>query len=318
MQLRKLLLCLLLVILASFLTVSSVYAVKITITQVQNPDTVTYGSSDIIHVRARVIAGGFTYQSPNTGLFGVLATWLEDSDNGGSVLYGADVIVSSDPDACNQADLNGTIGPPATDCRFAVPHPGITETVDFAFASSHAPRLPLWHLQIVAMGFGYSASLTSIVTSSANYNLTISVEIQSSQTTSRQTASLYTSPVTSLSSTIVETSSLQMPQPPQSTTSQPTNKTLQLATLAVVAAAVLGALFLYSRRKEQAKITKAEKVDIDAGRLSTKTAEGKRFCIECGNELPQSSSSTYPTTLYCTPAKFARKLCEDDTEKHQS
>ncbi len=35
--------------------------------------------------------------------------------------------------------------------------------------------------------------------------------------------------------------------------------------------------------------TKAEKVETDVTPVSTKKAEGKNFCIECGSELPSKS-----------------------------
>ena len=96
--------------------------------------------------------------------------------------------------------------------------------------------------------------------------------------------------------------SLQMPQPPQAT--QPTNISPELMlSLAVIIAVFLIAAFLYTRRKEQPKVkktkkakkmasserpkvTKADKIETDVTTLSTKMAEGKRVCVECGNGLP--------------------------------
>ena len=47
-----------------------------------------------------------------------------------------------------------------------------------------------------------------------------------------------------------------------------------------------------SHRPKQATMSQFMKVDTDATRLSTKTAEGKRLCIECGNEL-------HPNLKFC-------------------
>lgn len=69
-------------------------------------------------------------------------------------------------------------------------------------------------------------------------------------------------------------------------TASQSNHTSQLAlALAVVAAVVIGAAFLYSRRKQQPKITKAEKVEPQ----TEKVMPPKNFCIECGSELRPNS-----------------------------
>jgi len=85
--------------------------------------------------------------------------------------------------------------------------------------------------------------------------------------------------------TFLNTPSLQMPQPPQTTTVSQTNNTQLALALAIIAAVVLGVLFLYTRRRGQPKVTKAEKVDSK----TKKAASGKNFCIECGKELPIKS-----------------------------
>ena len=154
---------------------------------------------------------------------------------------------------------------------------------------------------------GYPNTLfASGVTVLANQNLSIdayvapqgyTVSIASSTT---QVSLTYSS----TPSAVISTPSLQMPQPPQQTATQSTNNTQQLVlALAFIAAVVIGAAFLYARRKQQPKVkktkakkvdsrreqlkpTKAEEVDTPVAPLSTKTAEGKRLCIECGNELP--------------------------------
>ncbi len=101
------------------------------------------------------------------------------------------------------------------------------------------------------------------------------------------TQELTTNTTTSVTHVTSTTSSLQMPQPPQTAVfPQYTINTSQLAlALAVIAAVVLGALFLYSRRRGQPKVTPAEKVDTDATRLPTKPTPSKRLCTQCGNEL---------------------------------
>lgn len=75
------------------------------------------------------------------------------------------------------------------------------------------------------------------------------------------------------------TSVLQMPQPPQSATSQGANNMQQIVlVIAVMAAVALGSLILYSRRGKLPRITRAKKAQ-----------PAKSFCIECGNELPPKS-----------------------------
>jgi hypothetical protein len=88
-------------------------------------------------------------------------------------------------------------------------------------------------------------------------------------------------------SAITSTPSLQMPQLPQPTAIQSTNNnTPQLGlTIELIVAVVLGAVFLYSGRKEQPKVKKAKKVDSK----TEKVASGKNFCIECGQELSLGS-----------------------------
>jgi 3'-phosphoadenosine 5'-phosphosulfate sulfotransferase (PAPS reductase)/FAD synthetase len=123
----------------------------------------------------------------------------------------------------------------------------------------------------------------------AGYDNDVKVDFAASQTggfmassTEYQTQTiqlLQTLVVSSIYSTIYTS----MPQPPQPTATQSTNNTTPLLALAVIAAVVIGTAFLYSRRKEQPKVTKAEKVD-----SKTKKA-GKNFCIECGKELTQES-----------------------------
>ncbi|MGD0424536.1 MAG: zinc ribbon domain-containing protein [Candidatus Bathyarchaeia archaeon] len=65
------------------------------------------------------------------------------------------------------------------------------------------------------------------------------------------------------------------------------NNTPQLAlTLAVIAAAIIGAAFLYTRRRGQPTVTEAEKVEL---KTEKPTTTKKNFCIECGSELPLKS-----------------------------
>ena len=72
----------------------------------------------------------------------------------------------------------------------------------------------------------------------------------SSPTSTFTTSSVSTSAASLLSHTVYSSigSSLQMPQVPQSV-SQPTNNTLLAVALAVIVAVVIGAAFLYNRRK---------------------------------------------------------------------
>jgi hypothetical protein len=87
-----------------------------------------------------------------------------------------------------------------------------------------------------------------------------------------------------LVASILTTQSLQMPQPPQQTAVSSTNNTLQLPLiLSVIAAVVIGAAFLYTRRKGQTirpKVSNAKRID---------SAREKNFCIECGRELELGS-----------------------------
>ena len=94
----------------------------------------------------------------------------------------------------------------------------------------------------------------------------------------------------------VETSPLQMPQPPQQTATQ-SNNIPQLALGAVIVAVVIAAVFLFSRRKGQ-PVKKTEKVEPEAKKATSQeavvqtekpTPSKKNFCIECGNELPPKS-----------------------------
>jgi hypothetical protein len=97
-------------------------------------------------------------------------------------------------------------------------------------------------------------------------------------TISQITTQAYTTPV--ISNTIATSnsppSSLQFPQPPQ-----PIISSVALVFAAITAVA-LAALILHSRRKEQPKVRRAEKVE------STPKKSGN-FCIDCGSELPLKS-----------------------------
>jgi hypothetical protein len=113
---------------------------------------------------------------------------------------------------------------------------------------------------------------THKVIPSATTTQDFSITVVSAATTSQTTQTYTTS-----------TPALQMPQPPQPETTQSTNNTQQLVlALAVIAAVVIGAAFLYARRKGQT----VKIADTAVAPSSMKTAEGKRFCNECGNELP--------------------------------
>lgn len=154
---------------------------------------------------------------------------------------------------------------------------------------------------------GYPNTLfDSGVTVLANQNLSIDAYVApqgftvSIASTSTAQVSSYTYSSTPV--TITSTPSLQMPQPPQQTATQPTatqstNNTPQLMlAIEVIIAVVLAAVFLYSIRKRQTVKTAAE-VQLEAKKVTsqeavqteTPTPSKKNFCMECGNELPLKS-----------------------------
>lgn len=142
----------------------------------------------------------------------------------------------------------------------------------------------------VLVGLYPSTGCSSPQSTSTQFSLTMPSTPQTVTSVSQSTSSTVTSTPSSTPytftpwvtpTTVTSVPSSQMSQPIQPTAIQSTNNTPQVVSaLAVIAAVVMGAVFVYTRRKEQSKVKKAKRVD-------SKT--GKNFCIECGSELRSTS-----------------------------
>jgi len=134
-------------------------------------------------------------------------------------------------------------------------------------------------------------SFESAQTTKATTQTVTSEVTQTSQVVTQSSASSQSSP----------TESLNMPQPPLQTATQPTatqstNNTQLMLALVVLAAVVIGAVLLYTRRKGQTvktagKLEPEAKATTQEAAVQTEkpTPVKKNFCIECGAELPSAS-----------------------------
>lgn len=141
---------------------------------------------------------------------------------------------------------------------------------------------------VLAVGSEYYVYYTAF--SGAYYSLGLAIipssQLQVSSTTEAHPAYTTTTQVSTTPVPVTSaTSSLHMPQPPQPRATQSTNYTTPLLALAVIAAVVIGAAFLHTKRKGQPKFTEAERIEPK----TEKPTSSKSFCIECGNELPSKS-----------------------------
>ncbi len=282
MQPRKLLSCLLIgVVLVLVTFVPSVHAQTTSIKVLSSPPSVVLSSDGSARFDAavQVSYAGLPLQTVTSNQYELLLVGL--------TYYGTATApngtAASNPDPCQLSSLAGA--KLLTTCLILPYSSSGTDTVLFhAIIYNATPQR--YHFQALAAFVALIPQTNTVMHGSDSYaDFYVSVVNGATATATNNQTYASTSAVTS-------TPSLQMPQPPQPYSQQPTavqstDDTPQLIlALAITAAVVLAAVFLYSRRKGQTAVTKAEKVDIDAARLSTKTAEGKRFCIECGNELP--------------------------------
>ncbi|MGD0422863.1 MAG: zinc ribbon domain-containing protein [Candidatus Bathyarchaeia archaeon] len=195
---------------------------------------------------------------------------IEDIDQS-SYLNGS--VVSSGP---RIPCVQGWNYPYSAFCFIHMDTPSGYESVVFAviFTSARVYHLRAFAMMATTNGEGMPNTLS-------HSEFTITVVSGAQESTTYTPYTYFSTP-----SAVTSTPSLQMPQPPQQMSTQSTNNTQQLVlALAAIAAVVIGAAFLYSRRKGRT-VKKAEKVETAVAPSSTKTAEGKRSCIECGNELP--------------------------------
>jgi hypothetical protein len=298
MQLRKLLACLLIGVFA-LVIVPSIHAQTTSVTVLSSPTSVVLNSNGTAQFDATIQARYAGLNLPTSKSEGPELVYVILNYFGSNVpLNGT---VASSPDPCQPSAIS-FMKAGVTGCAIFTTSSSGTETVSFhVIIYNAAPRryhfevgaivavLPLTTTYVSPKFLESSISTSDFYVSVVNGATTTSTTSQtpyvSSAVTSTPPYTPYTYSPTSNALTATSTPSLQMPQPPQPTAIQSTNNTQLVLALAVIAAIVLGGLFLYSRRKGQPKVTQAEKVDIDATRLSTKTVEGKRFCIECGNEL---------------------------------
>lgn len=244
-----------------FASISQAYGARVQIAQPQYPDTVKYGSLDTIHVKADVTVGGLMYKSTATGLYGVLAVVLVNWDNKGSTLNGTDVIVTGNPYPCNQ--FLRTVTLQTSVCAIPCNDPLFTVTVDFAFAATHIPALPLWHLGLYASVLEQPApgtpenSLPAFEWASFNFTIRV-VGIPEATTSLIRTTS----------------ATNQMSQSSESTTNL-----LRLALITgITIVIVIALLLLDSRRRKRQTIQPKQ------------NQPEKSFCIECGSELPEGSA----------------------------
>jgi hypothetical protein len=286
MQLRKLLSCLLIGVVLVLAIVPSVHAQTTSIKVLSTPPSDVISSGDTARFDATVQVSYTGAPQPQQELQQKQAELLVIGLYYPSQPFSLNGTVSSSNDICFPAELLGQLFKPGLVYCAMLPYPYAggsgTESVSF-HAIIYNATAQKYHFEVLASFIATTAQQNTVVQGSDSYaDFFVSVVNQAQSTTSVTSYVPSTAtPVTSSSAT----PSLQMPQPPQPESTQSTNNTQQLVlALAVVAAVVIAAVFLYSRRKGQT-VTPAEKVDTPVAPMSTKTVEGKRYCIECGNEL---------------------------------
>lgn len=182
-------------------------------------------------------------------------------------------VISSSPYTCKLFPQYSQ----STVCNFVPLTSSGSENVEFGM---HLTSARIYHFKLIVAFVEMNIYPPQPVPSTISVQLfDVTITPYNGATTNAYTSATYPW----LTYTSSYTPNFQMPQPPAI---QSTNNTPQLLlAIAVIAAVVLAAVFLYSRRKGQTVKT-AEKVDTAVAPSSTMTAEGKRVCIECGNELP--------------------------------
>lgn len=242
----------LLVVAISTIAIPNVMAQSTSITSLQAPSTATVGTDVTVTVAATYDLGSNGY-AVSIGIFDLDASWGVGTG-------------TSSQNTCHQytGDLWGHAY-----CTYIPTSTTGSDVVTFAllFASVKTYRLR-------ASVELFDANVQLISSASMFQDFTITV---SAATTSLTPTQVYAT----------STPSLQLPQPPQtSTTPQSTTNMPQLATaLAVIAAVVIVVVLLYTRRREPFKVTKSEKVQ---PKIEKPTAS-KNFCIKCGKELDLGS-----------------------------
>lgn len=178
---------------------------------------------------------------------------------------------SSTPDSCNPSLVQqGFVG--YTLCFMKPSSSSGIETVTFTFTISNA-QPQQYHFDVnaglVAVSSGGNSEVGGSLSSADFY---VTVQNQPTQVAVTQAVS-------------TPTSSLQMPQPPQSINSQPTIDPLVVLAVVATIAIATGVVLVYLRRGKQAKSMQAKKTESKTQQLTS----SRSFCIECGTELTAGS-----------------------------
>ena len=301
MQLAKLLPCSLMGVMLVLAIVPSITAQTTTSVRIVAAPSQAPLQSDgtaQFDVTVQVTAVGIpksTVQQSGSGNYEILVVALAFAkDETAPTLNLTGTVVAASPNFCLPAKITGQ--KPGDEICYLLPMCQIasctTETDDVTFhATLNDAQVHQYHFEVMAIFFlqtpqsgnNLGAPVGGPQGSSWN-SADFQVSVVNGPSQTQTVTSVSVTPYSWITYTS-STPNLQLPQPPQ-TVSQSTNNTQQLVlALAVVAAVVIGAAFLYSRRKGQT-VKIAEKVETAVAPSSLKTAEGKRFCIECGNELP--------------------------------
>lgn len=256
---------------------------NVQILQVQYPASVIHGDSSTIDIKAHVKAI-FGSHNPQ-GEYGVLLVGIGDVDNNGTEIFGSDVTVTSQPDACKQGSPTGS---PASQCSILALSASYDEIFDFTFGSSHVPASPVWHLEAVAIALDTSGKQVCPTTPpcpfDAHFTFTISI-VQTSLTSIQSVT--FSSPSTTTSYSSV---------PSQSALSQGqswfTFNNYVAFLVFMVAAGVVVIFIIWnhggpSSTKPSHKVTAKKQAATQKEAPPARTeASGKAFCINCGKELP--------------------------------
>ena len=215
--LKRLLLVLVLAVAISTVTLPKVRAQSTSITSLQAPSTATVGTDVTVTVAAAYDLGSNGY-AVSIGIFDLDASWAVGT-------------ATSSQNTCHQYTGN------LWDHAYCTYIPTSTTGSDVVTFELLFTSVKTYRLRASVELFDANVQLISSASMFQDFTLAVSAA-----TTSQTTTQIYTT----------STPSLQMPQVPQSTTSQPTNNMPQLALgLAVVAAIVIGAAFLYQRQKKK-------------------------------------------------------------------